>query len=148
MISFIFQLFCVITIQRRTNGLMADDFFHRKTTNGIVYAVFPGEQLQGYLFLCFGNHLPDPSPPQLQAAFLGALWLSSTSGLSSECSCQAVFPGAEIDSELARGNYDSVLLSPCTLHFQRCHQCHHQPAPLRLLQLPASLWTRLQIPPV
>jgi len=35
--------FHVITIQRRTNGLMADDFFHKKTTNGIVYAVFPGE---------------------------------------------------------------------------------------------------------
>ena len=61
----------VITIQRRTNGLMADDFFHKKTANGIVYAVFPGEELWGYLFLCFSNHLPDPFT-QLSGCFLGS----------------------------------------------------------------------------
>lgn len=105
--------FCVITIQRRTNGLMADDFFHRKTTNGIVYAVFPGEQLRGYLFLCFGNHLPDPFT-QLQAAFLGALWLSST-GLSPERSCQAVFLVAEIDSWAGK-SVTTRLGPPLTLH--------------------------------
>ena len=50
---------------------MAVDFFHGKTRNGVVYAVFPGEQLRGYLFLCFGNHLPDPFT-QLSGCFLGS----------------------------------------------------------------------------
>lgn len=67
--------------------------------------------------------------PSFQAAFLGALWLSST-GLSPEHSCQAQYSSwLRLIPELAVSLNNLVLFSSCTKHLQRCYLCHHQPTP-------------------
>lgn len=124
---------------------MADDFFHRKTTNGIVYAVFPGEQLRGYLFLCFGNHLPDPFTQLRQllswelSGFLALAYPQSAAVRQSS--------SAEIDSWAGK-SVTTRLGPPLTLHLALSKVSPVSPPQPMPTATPApSFLTRLQILP-
>ena len=89
----------------------------------------PGEQLWGYLLLCFSNHLLDPVT-QLLSCFLGSSLTFQHQLIPRAQLSGTVFLVAEIDPGAGRMSLSNfVLLLSGTLHLQKCSQRQHQPTP-------------------